>query len=108
MSKHTPGPWSIGYKDGSGKEYITNTDTLIATVSWGCGCCKDDEPSEQELVNAERIVACVNACEGIEDPSLVSEIIFLAKKIANIRMHKDWYSDLDVLASLIARAKVQK
>ena len=63
-TKHTPGPWSVGYfcdiraNDG----YHS-----LATVSSHYGL-----PGG---ANARRIVECVNACEGLADPSVVPELL---------------------------------
>lgn len=53
--KHTPGPWRI------------RTDLPQLVIASESGQYIVAIPSE---VNAARIVACVNAMEGIEDPEL--------------------------------------
>jgi hypothetical protein len=69
MKKHTPEPWGVGYYDGSGTpEFIVADNEPVAVTAWGCDCCKDT-PSEQDAANALRIVACVNAMQGIADPA---------------------------------------
>lgn len=63
-SKHTPEPWfardrGIGYEVHYG-----NPD------EHGCGMCVNDEFRECFTKgDADRIVACVNACAGIADPA---------------------------------------
>jgi hypothetical protein len=57
---HTPTPWAI---DGEAFVSIVHEGDAIADLS--------DSPfdCEQDHANAARIVACVNACEGIDDPA---------------------------------------
>lgn len=70
--KHTPGPWSYteadGFRGPSGQLLACIIDSRSTTTV------------EQEA-NAERIVACVNACEGIADPSCVPEMLRVAGRI---------------------------
>ena len=72
-TKHTPGPWSVGYfcdiraNDG----YHS-----LATVSSHYGL-----PGG---ANARRIVECVNACEGLADPSVVPELLALMQDVLPI------------------------
>ena len=65
MSKHTPGPWTI--KHG----YVVSGGITVAKVLQSTGPQDeygDRTPIENHEANAERIVACVNAMDGIEDP----------------------------------------
>lgn len=71
MSKHTPGPWGI--EEGINCLYVGpvveryGRERVVTPVA---DCNFVDELGEKEtLANAARIVACVNACEGIEDPA---------------------------------------
>lgn len=86
VSAYTPEPWrtdsSIGLSgdldahkyDADGKSLIVDGDNhLIADVSF------DFAPGECEA-NARRIVACVNACEGMIDPQ--TEIAALKDRIS--------------------------
>lgn len=53
--KHTPGPWAVGTGVYDTNTYLRDVDGYhLASV-----------PDE---ANARRIVACVNACEGYENP----------------------------------------
>jgi len=70
MSKHTPEPWS------------TSTDpTLIFSEYEGRNLvtARARGPDEEKPHNAQRIVACVNALAGVEDPA-----DFLRKVCANV------------------------
>lgn len=61
-TKHTPGPWSVGYSSESGAPQIDAPDfpdTAPIAELWG----------DYGEANAARIVACVNAMEGIADPA---------------------------------------
>ena len=75
--KHTPEPLELSLIKSNGKEFISieNENSVIAAINFW-----DNEP-EQEA-NADRIVACVNACAGMKDPQ--SEITKL--KSDNARM----------------------
>ena len=77
MSTHTPGPWRFVRKDAShalvasafGDEY---ENPMIAKV-W----LKGADFSES---NALRIVACVNACEGI-NPEVIPEMVRMLDRL---------------------------
>lgn len=64
MSKYTPEPWALHESESTasfglyhGKKYI------------GIGTCQSRiSYLPEDRANAARIVACVNACAGIEDP----------------------------------------
>lgn len=62
MSKHTPGPW---YLKHSGTVASRESGDVIATTGYNVvvGSTEDED-------NAVRIVACVNACAGIENDAL--------------------------------------
>jgi hypothetical protein len=83
--KHTPGPWKIStVRDGDGTTNVyVGTDyppgrlcdgsRSIATMT-GSAYTKPGEFHQPQALptntaNAARIVACVNACEGIADPA---------------------------------------
>lgn len=74
--KHTPEPWFSEPTEGSDK----SGDILIGGAAGEliavCKSLLGDRPVED---NAERIVACVNACEGIADPSCVPELLAALK-----------------------------
>lgn len=78
-TKHTPGKWTIGYSCESGAPQIDAKDgdnageeeTAPIAELWG----------ERGEANAARIVACVNACEGI-NPEAVPELFDVVRKLA--------------------------
>ena len=43
----------IGYKDGSGSEYITVDNEAILAVRWGCSCCKNTPDTVEDLTAEE-------------------------------------------------------
>ncbi len=64
---HTPGPWHTTHG------YLYGPGTNRPMGSMACGIKGE--------ANAARIVACVNACEGIEDPSVISELVSVLQSI---------------------------
>ena len=90
---HTPGPWFVGTQnDGlyiiAGRKPAPNNDypwhdaprVCLATMQ---GPSASDCLPVNKDANAARIVACVNACEGIADPAVVPELLaFVADFIA--------------------------
>jgi hypothetical protein len=84
MSKHTREPWIKGtradiygyVKPGSPVPIYCSGDILVARV------LVSDTNDEQAEANAARIVACVNACEGIEDPCALADIVPMLKRHA--------------------------
>lgn len=62
---HTPGPWRIQ----AAAPHVIDSDTLKDIA----GCCAHVFRSEMDhpvdLANARRIVECVNALEGIDNPA---------------------------------------
>lgn len=65
--QHTPGPWYFR-PDDSSVEAQTPTGYNFRVANCADSFALD---SETMKANAERIVACVNACEGIPDPEKV-------------------------------------
>ncbi len=71
---HHPEPWEASVRAGKMIIHPTgNPDTDIAEVYWPYPTTGESgEPAAIELrrlANAQRIVACVNACHGMEDPA---------------------------------------
>jgi hypothetical protein len=59
-TKHTPGPWNVQLFK------IYNADNFIIA---DCGYNDDVFTKDGCRANAERIVECVNACDGAENPN---------------------------------------
>ena len=78
----------------------------IADLTYG-----DTENREACEANAERLVACWNACEGIEDPkTTISDMLeALQEALAMFGANADYSDDdknaIDTIKSAIAKAK---
>ena len=70
-AKHTPGPWRIdeyrNFVTPDGPLYLGGVNTPLAL----------GEDMRKGWENARRIVACVNACEGISTQNLEDNVPFL-------------------------------
>lgn len=57
LSECTPGPFRVGYSDGSGPECICADrpeGEMVASLRTGCGCCQSKEPlTKEEQANAD-------------------------------------------------------
>lgn len=62
MSEHTKEPWHTG-KNHNAERFIYGED------GWAIAECV--QTKDKMFANASRIVACVNACAGIETDELV-------------------------------------
>lgn len=72
-TKHTPEPWiAVG-------ERVVGNGIIIASCSHG------------DIANPGRIVACVNACAGMEDPA--AEIAALRARVAELETDKEVETD---------------
>ena len=73
MSKHTPEPWVI-YPEECGVPYIRIRGSIlgvrfkIANVITPTYEGAHERETAETRANAVRIVSCVNACAGMEDP----------------------------------------
>ena len=92
MKKHTPEPWYYSGKDwfnGVGGKICghtikaNNEDTAPQILGFFWYDCDKPEIKldEVQLANAERVVACVNACVDIADPSAVGELLAALEEI---------------------------
>lgn len=72
-TNHTKGPWEVEDREifYSGNEFSRGA-RMIAE----CGMSTNPEIDQ---ANAKRIVECVNACEGIENPIAIRELIDAVK-----------------------------
>ena len=80
MSKHTPEPWHF-YENDTYCEINSERDGQIGD-SCASSCLGNKELG---IANAMRIVGCVNACVGMEDP---------AAEIEKLRRQRDELLDL--------------
>lgn len=85
MSKHTPGPWHVAGQDICIPEWGSEHEhgrVKIAEVKKTQYTAKRDVPIKAWPANAARIVECVNACEGIENPKEILDLIKVCQLIA--------------------------
>lgn len=81
MRTHSPTPWAKSSNSSGTNAYINDAkDELIADT--GFSSCRGDY--ELGYLNTERIIACVNACAGIdnetlEHPDFITSIALHAK-----------------------------
>lgn len=64
MSEHTKEPWHTG-KNHNAERFIYGED------GWAIAECV--QTKDKMFANASRIVACVNACAGMDDPKIEIE-----------------------------------
>ena len=74
---HTPEPWRLSMSGYSIKS-LSDDMPIVANNPWGHGMTEKN--ATRWIENAERIVACVNACAGMADP--VATITALREALA--------------------------
>jgi hypothetical protein len=76
-NSHTREPWSTEFGEGwyKGTRFIVNADTAIMSDS------DVSLPAAVKQANAERIVACVNGCTGI-NPEAVPNLLRALENLA--------------------------
>ena len=80
---HTPEPWSYELDHGSFLRIYSETNSNIV---YGCGCCGSPNCEDAD---ARRIVACINACAGMNTESLESIAGRIAAKSV-LQMHENY------------------
>ena len=96
-TQHTPGPWKVS----TANPYAVNTVSGGIATAHGTDDANYSEffPStEQAKANARRIVACVNACEGI-NPEAVPDLLEALKDAVAA------YDDADLDGAIIRRLR---
>lgn len=73
--KHTPTPWTIFIRPYAEDNEVRKIQTVDHQI---------EIASRVDHFDAERIVSCVNALEGIENPEAIKELIEAAKNL------RDW------------------
>ena len=91
--KHTPGPWS--YLETGARQILDSGGYPLASLHL----------TAERHANAARIVACVNACEGLADPSVVPELLAMLYKLAPEDCNGDEGCRHCLAHALIARAE---
>jgi len=97
-SKHTPEPWEFGY--GQTREFgMCLGIGLNSAPDWHVVAVVSpaDSVNHADEANARRIVACVNACAGVETGHLEKYgLPDFAQKISDLREQRD-----ELLAAMI-------
>ena len=72
MTEHTPEPWHVYNQPGGGQTAISSKRThgITEGIAFMDAVLIGPQHSAKRLANARRIVACVNACEGISTEEL--------------------------------------
>jgi hypothetical protein len=91
--KHTPTPWVVSDNDHG----------FIASLSTATFVCRFFDRNEYDypnhIANAQRIVDCVNACEGIENPSELQnshrEYLLTRSLLRDMQKERDAYVSQD-------------
>ncbi len=80
MSQHTPEPWGCNSipSEIPGKAMAFSVVDLDGRLIADTVCSFYDLP--QQDFNMNRLVACINACEGIRNPEPVAEIVRLVER----------------------------
>ena len=91
MAKHTPEPWGLvgepnGYTVWNVVDDGVNPGCVGRILARVCGAAVN---VEEEEANGARIVACVNACAGIDDPA------DLRKQRDDLLAALNWYANAD-------------
>ena len=103
--RHTPEPWRVYLRGRDGHEIHTD-DTVV--------CCLHDDsrdtlsPDPRGGPDARRIVACVNACEGINPdavPDLLAAARELVKDVHGCGLDESMIAAVSACAAAIARAE---
>jgi hypothetical protein len=74
MAEHTKGELGLSANEGDGHPYIVQRQALYTTLiaemlRHRLGSADRVRPDAEQTANAERLVACWNACEGMADPA---------------------------------------
>ena len=96
---HTREPWTIiaNVTDPPDTWFIMRGLKHIAMIT------QDGRVRRKEVeANAHRIIACVNACEGIIPEAVPDLLVALEKVISRIYLPEEWEQDV---ADAIAKAK---
>lgn len=98
MSKHTPEPW-VATRQPNGSVCIHERGLMPHATVYG----RADLSSGKIESDSARIVACVNACAGI-NPEAVPGLLAVCREIAE-HGTDDWAARMQTLRAAIARAE---
>jgi hypothetical protein len=107
--KHTSEPWvacgagecrcGMIWSEPADMQIVTcyggiEREYVIAAVhrEWGdsASAVYGSVTDEARSANATRIVSCVNACQGIADPSVIPELVHFLSRISDILSEQDF------------------
>lgn len=92
---HTKEPWNCDGADEDGD--IVFADRFLEVVA---ETSREDGDRQKAFANAARIVACVNACAGIADPSSIPVLVAAAEVVIERATANDAHSCWKSLSSL--------
>lgn len=105
--QHTKEPWCLNgfnlgsvIKIGDGPNPLTGRSSIDGRHQIAIALCPDDNPNG--IADAARIVACVNACAGMDDPAKLRALMDEADDNA---AHHQHVSELAVAESTQLRAQ---
>jgi len=66
---HTPGPFTRGWPDGSGKGDIVANGKRIASVIPGCSCCakREEDMTPEDHANGDLFAAAPDMLEALKN-----------------------------------------
>jgi len=109
--KHTPEPWI----DCEGFDHVerhvrAHEDGRFVASLYEVSSTKEAASPPEIAANAKRIIACVNACAGLEDPSVVPELVKEMEKIAEWDARGDEWEEATSFHAIrkLARAVLAK
>ncbi len=70
MSEHTKEPWKVGYGPDQGITVIGTRSDVAWVFNPAAGLNDTSRSYAEDEANARRIVACVNACQGLDTGDL--------------------------------------
>ncbi len=99
--KHSPTPWTL-CQEGELTLNIYASDGEPGSGTCVDAFCLDGEyiTPEEERANAERIVACVNACEGVDDPAVLMPTIGALEDRAELAERRNLHLEI-VITSVV-------
>jgi hypothetical protein len=110
-SKHTTGPWN-GFKDKWDPNPDENTLAGIESPSGYVMYYRDCGSHVMYIKKADqdRIFACVNACEGFDDPSVIPELRYMLDYLYNEVKYRSHIPGemLERVRSILLRAEGRK
>ncbi|HWT40360.1 MAG TPA: hypothetical protein VN081_03800 [Dongiaceae bacterium] len=99
MTNHTPEPWKV--KTNKLANVVSIQDATGAYIA-GTGNALENS---EKLANAARIVQCVNACAGIENPEALPDVIRELRNLLSYGQSKD-SQDATIVRAFNALAKL--